>query len=151
MKSLVLSFFLFFSSLQLAYSQCSSAVLEGFGSISAVAIYNTYITIGSVADAYVGELYEADYVITLMDEQKSMIGVVKKSLDACISDTSDEGLSEDDKLYLEQLITCLSYLEDEAKGLSNYAMTGEQSALDDYSTGRDNAWELISLLLGLDE
>lgn len=150
MKKLLVAFALFTGIFSSAYSQCSTPVLESFGSISAIAIYNTYITIGSVADSYVGEVYESDYVITLMSEQKGMIEVVSESLNACIKDNSAGKLSEEDKEYLQQMIKCLEYLGDEADGLLEYAETNSEDALDKYSVGRDNAWELISELLGIE-
>lgn len=151
MKSLTLSFYLFLGSIQFSFGQCSTTVLEGFGSVSAIAVYNTYITIGSVADGYVGEVFEADYVVTLMDEQKSMISVVKESLNACVNDQSEGKLDQDDKNYLQELTLCLSYLEAEADGLLNFASSGSEEALDKYSENRDKAWELLESLLGLEE
>lgn len=131
-------------------AQCSENVLEAFGAVSAIALYNTYITIGTVADGYVEEVYESDYVITLMSEQESMIEILTTQLQSCIDDTEEGHLNEDDKSYLISMTNALDHLKNEAVGLSNFARTNSDDALSQYSDSRDLAWKEISIMLGIE-
>lgn len=150
MKKIILVLSLLLSSIQFSFSQCSPTVLEGFGTLSAVALYNTYITIGSVADGYNGEIYDDEYVSTLMDEQESMISVAISSLKACIEDDSEGKITADDLQFVNDMISCFEYLKTEASSLGDYASTDSEDALATYSSSRDSAWELIEVLLGLE-
>lgn len=150
MKKMILIAALFIGGIGSTSAQCSEAVREAFGGMSSMALYNTYITIGAVADSYVAKNYNSERVQTLMDEQVSMIGAVSVMLDAALSDESGS-LSEDDKAYVRSMIACLKSLKDEAQGLHDYALDGSQAANDRYNTNRDQAWAEIEVLLGLND
>lgn len=126
-------------------------VLEGFGSVSAIAIYNTYITIGALADGFVTETYDADYVSGLMSEQIGMINAISESLEKCVYDKSEGALDALDKEYLSDFIVCLELLKKEAEGFKDYATTDSESALEKYNANRDLAWKKIEELLDLGE
>ena len=129
-------------------AQCGTSVLEAFGATSALALYNTYITIGSIADGYVGKTYESDYTITLMDEQLTMIKNIQDYIDKLLKDKKS-GISDDDKAYLREMKSCLDDLYDEAQGLKEYATDGSESGSNKYNKARNSAWAKIEDILGL--
>lgn len=123
-------------------------VREAFGGVSSISVYNTYIAIGAIADAYVNEGYNADRVKELMGEQTSMLQSVIDMLSKCQVAKSN-GLSDDDILYVKELIACLQSLKGEAQGLSDFVIAGSEEAQNRYNQNRDKAWGEISSLLGL--
>jgi len=132
-----------------ARAQCSTSVLEAFGATSSLALYNTYITIGTIADGYVGETYDADYTVDLMGEQTAMISSIIDYIDKLLTDPKS-GISADDKDYMNEMKACLNDLYDEAEGLMEYAGNNE-SGTEKYNTARDAAWAKIEELLGLND
>ncbi|WP_343748283.1 hypothetical protein [Fluviicola sp.] len=137
-------------SFSVSRAQCDVEVREAFGGVSSITVYNTYITIGAIADAYVNEVYNANRVKELMGEQASMLQSVIDMLSKCQVAKSN-GLSEDDVQYIKELIACLQSLKGEAQGLSDFAVSGSEDAQNRYNQNRDKAWTQISALLGLGE
>jgi hypothetical protein len=150
MKKIVLLFLVVAGSAQLSFAQCSEKVMEAFGGTSSLALYNTYITIGAVADGYVAETYDSQRVQSLMDEQTAMIAIVIQFIDGAVAERS-ETLSEADRVYLVEMKDCLLYLKKEAQGLHDIAAYGTDEANSAYDTNRDLAWDAISELLGLND
>ena len=146
---LIVVFLLTFSGFSVLRAQCDTDVREAFGGVSSLTIYNTYITIGAIADAHVNEVYDANRVKELMGEQTAMLQSVIGMLDKCKVAKTD-GLTEDDVTYIKDLIVCLEYLKAEAQGLSDYAISKSEDAQTRYNTNRDKAWEKIKGLLGLE-
>lgn len=149
MKLIVVLFLTVFS-FSFSRAQCDADVREAFGGVSSITVYNTYITIGAIADAYVNDVYNADRVKELMGEQVSMLQTVIDMLAKCRQAKSN-GLSADDVLYVQELIDCMTSLKKEAQGLSDYSATKSEEAQDRYNVNRDKAWNQISALLGLDK
>jgi len=139
-----------FSSFSGLRAQCDADVREAFGGVSSIMVYNTYITVGAIADAYVNKVYDADRVKELMGEQTAMLKSVITMLEKCKVAKSN-GLSSDDVGYIKDLIACMEFLQEEAQGLSDYAETGASDAQNRYNTNRDKAWEKVKGLLGLGE
>lgn len=137
-------------SFSVSRAQCDVEVREAFGGVSSITVYNTYITIGAIADAYVNEVYNANRVKELMSEQTSMLQSVIDMLSKCQVAKSN-GLSADDVVYIKELITCLNSLKAEAQGLSDFAISGSEESQKRYNQNRDKAWGEISTLLGLAE
>lgn len=138
-----------FSGFSVLRAQCDADVREAFGGVSSITIYNTYITIGAIADAHVNEVYDAARVKELMGEQTAMLQAVIDMLEKCKVVKSD-GLSADDVVYVKDLIACLQSLKKEAQGLSDYATDGSEDAQNRYNTNRDKAWDQIRDLMGLE-
>jgi hypothetical protein len=150
MKKIILIALLFTGTAGSAFSQCSTEVREAFGGTSSLALYNTYITIGAVADGFVADSYDSERVQSLMDEQTAMIGVLIDLLDHAVSDPSGS-LTADDKTYVRDMIACLGYLKGEAQGLHDIAVDGSDDANSRYNTNRDLAWDYIEEMLGLNQ
>jgi hypothetical protein len=137
------------SGFSVARAQCDADVREAFGGVSSITIYNTYLTIGAIADAHVNDVYDAARVKELMGEQTAMIQSVIDMLEKCKVAKSN-GLSEDDVLYIKDLIACLKSLKGEAQGLSDYAIDQSEDAQTRYNTNRDKAWGQIKELMGIE-
>jgi len=146
---LIVVLFLTVCSFSISRAQCDANVREAFGGVSSITVYNTYITIGAIADAYVNEVYDVNRVKELMGEQTAMLQSVIEMLAKC-KEVKSNGLTEDDVLYVQELMDCLTSLKKEAQGLSDYAATGSQDAQQRYDTNRDRAWQQITALLGLE-
>lgn len=146
---LIVVLFLTICSFSVSRAQCDVNVREAFGGVSSITVYNTYITIGAIADAYVNEVYDANHVKELMNEQTAMLQSVIEMLSKC-KEVKSNGLTEDDVLYVQELMDCLTSLKKEAQGLGDYAATGSEDAQNRYDTNRDQAWVQIKSLLGLE-
>lgn len=146
---LIAVLFLTICSFSVSRAQCDVNVREAFGGVSSITVYNTYITIGAIADAYVNEVYDANHVKDLMSEQTAMLQSVIEMLSKC-KEVKSNGLTEDDVLYVQELMDCLTSLKKEAQGLSDYAVTGSEDSQNRYNTNRDKAWQQITTLLGLE-
>jgi hypothetical protein len=138
-----------FSGFSIARAQCDADVREAFGGVSSITIYNTYLTIGAIADGHVNDVYDAERVKELMGEQATMLQSVIDMLSKCQTAKSN-GLSADDVLYVKDLIACLKSLKEEALGLSDYAITGSEAGQTKYNTNRDKAWSQIKTLMGIE-
>jgi hypothetical protein len=138
-----------FSGFSVARAQCDADVREAFGGTASIMIYNTYITIGAIADAHVNDVYDAARVKELMGEQTVMLQSVIDMLEKC-KVVKSNGLSGDDVEYVKELIICLQSLKKEAQGLSDYADTQSTDAQNRYNTNRDKAWDQIKALMGIE-
>ena len=124
--------------------------MEAFGGISAISMYNTYLGIGAVADAYSVDKYKSDYVQTLMNEQIGMIDAVNEMLEKVVNDKSGN-VPVEDQTYINNIVKTFSYLKDEAIGLRDYSKNEDTISSEKYETNRKLAWEMISELLGFNE
>jgi len=113
---LIVVLFLTICSFSVSRAQCDVNVREAFGGVSSITVYNTYITIGAIADAYVNEVYDANHVKDLMSEQTAMLQSVIEMLSKC-KEVKSNGLTEDDVLYVQELVDCLTSLKKEAQRL----------------------------------
>lgn len=148
MKPITILLFTFFG-FSAAKAQCDADVREAFGGVASITIYNTYLTIGAIADAHVNDVYDASRVKELMGEQTAMLQSVIDMLEKCKVAKSN-GLSADDVDYVKDLIDCLQSLKKEAQGLSDYAGDQSTDAQTRYNTNRDKAWSQIKTLMGLE-
>ncbi|WP_343635681.1 hypothetical protein [Fluviicola sp.] len=148
MKLVAVLLFTFFG-FSTVKAQCDADVREAFGGVASITIYNTYLTIGAIADAHVNAVYDADRVKELMGEQTAMLQSVIDMLEKCKVAKSN-GLSADDVEYVKDLIACLQSLKKEAQGLSDYVIDQNADAQTRYNTNRDKAWDQIKALMGLE-
>ncbi|WP_430405759.1 hypothetical protein [Fluviicola sp.] len=135
---LIAVFLLTFSGFSIARAQCDMNVREAFGGVCSITIYNTYITIGAIADAHVHDVYDANRVKELMGEQTSMLQTVIGLLEKC-KEVKSNGLEAEDVQFVKDLTACLESLKAEAQGLSDYAISKSEEAQTRYNTNRDKA------------
>lgn len=149
MKTFLVTILISFS-FSFSQAQCDADVRTAFGGVSSIMVYNTYITIGTIGDAYANEVYNSHRVVELMKEQTAMLETVSEMLSNCRK-VNNNGLTADDIAYIEELIACIGSLKKEAQGLSDYSVTRSEEAQNRYSVNREKAWDQISILLGLDD
>jgi hypothetical protein len=133
-----------------AKAQCNTDVMEAFGGTVSIALYNTYLCVGAIADGYVNESYDDARVKELMNEQVTMLGVLTTEMKKALT-VDKSGLSEDDRSLISDVIICLDYLKNEAQGLHDYANDGSETSQEKYNSNRDLAWGKIEDLLGLSD
>jgi hypothetical protein len=150
MKKLLFGLTLFavfsLTSLQLE-AQNEDAALEVIGGATAIALYNSYSTIGLAADAWHSGVYEQDFMGTLMDEQLGMYENLRTQYEKLLS--SGYLTSEDDRQFMQEAVDILSILSQQASTLKTYVSSGETEHATQFETYRQNAWEKIAKLLGL--
>lgn len=127
-------------------SKGKTEALETLGAVSAMMMYNTYITVGAISDGY-DKMYTKEKATTLLTEQVNGMDVIKNSLTKLLNSGFLE--SEDDKAYVRKAISCTEYLKKEAKGMINYMESNKKSDIEAYDDARNNAWKLIADMLGL--
>ncbi len=124
-------------------------LLETLGATSAGFIYNTYLAIGSIGDAYENGNTSAEDVKALMEEQVGLLRNLEESYSNLLS--SGEITNQSDKDYIIELRETFSTLRMQADALITYAMEGGVPNADRFQEHRNKAWSLISDLMGLDE
>ncbi|MNU56044.1 hypothetical protein D3C71_451310 [compost metagenome] len=139
-----------FCSFSISRAQCDADVREAFGGVSSITVYNTYITVGAIADAFVNDVYNSERVVELMKEQVNMLQTVIDMLSKC-REVKSNGLTGDDVLYIQDLMDCMASLKKEAQALSDYSVAKSEEAQNRYNVNRDKAWSQISTLLGLNK
>lgn len=122
--------------------------LETLGSSSGLLLYNTYLAIGAVSDAYAGDCYKADLVTQLAQEQVNSSDLLINQYNALLG----SGFLSDatDKTFVTDMVVTFGYLKNQAQYLKAYAESGSASDSEKYEYNRNEAWTRISKLLGLE-
>lgn len=143
MKKMLLSLMLAFSLAMPAAA--SEAQLHAVGSLAAGNLYLMYLSIGTVADAYVKGVYDKDKTRNILRSLTGQAGVQKNSLEALKQDPEVAG---SDLAVLDKMIQCLTVLVDQAGYLQKYIDSGEIRNLELYDQKRAQAWQLIESMFG---
>ena len=150
LRSLLLCILLL-SSFGRSSAQPSLEVRECMGSLSAVMLYNTYLTIGSIADMHTSGTIKKDFALELCSEQIGMLDAVRQAVQKVIDDNSKGALTGDDKAYVKELSVTLGQLKNQVSFLEKYIKGANESDAKEYHKYREAAWGQIADLLGLDE
>jgi hypothetical protein len=149
MKTITLAFLCLFTSATFAQTDRENVVLEALGGFSALALYNTYIVIGAVADGYAYEVYDKEMATNLVAEQIPSVQLLIDHCDKLLAGTNLQNAP--DKEYVSGIRTALYLLKDEAAALKSYIETGKEDDQKAYSDKRNSAWNKISALLGIEQ
>jgi hypothetical protein len=125
-----------------------SIMLETFGAVSGVLIYNSYIVIGAVADGFEYEVYDSAQVKVYMDEQVGAMENMARQYQMLY----DSGYLADeaDQEFVNELVTTCNLLKDEASALNLYVLSPTDENAQVFQDNRTNAWNKIAYLLGID-
>lgn len=118
-------------------------VLEALGGLAAAHLYQTYLNIGMLADAWENDVYtdaEAKDLLT------KITGVVDR-VDRQLADASKSGLEGDDLKAVERTRELTALLRTQARELKAYWETGDKKNADRYHKVREEAWTGISEVL----
>lgn len=119
--------------------------LTTVGVLAGQNIYTTYAYIGAVADGYGGKSYTARQVQDLMAEVVAMANVTRQHL----QQVQQTGLVEQDRAAIDEVLSILALLSDEATALSNYAKSGSDVDLQAYGKARMEALPKVKKMLDL--
>lgn len=122
--------------------------LKSVGAFSAIVLYNTYLAIGSIADAYEYGAYETEYVEELMQEQVATMDNLSETCDELLA--SGFLTDEADVHFVEEIQYALSLLKEQASALDYYLKADSEEAGSAFQEARSSAWEKISELLGIE-
>lgn len=125
--------------------QASDLQLEIIGASGGSNLYLTYLSIGVIADANTKSVYEKNQTVSFVSSIVAQAKVQKDYLEKLIK---SKDVSQSDKEFLKKMVDCYVLLMDEGKYLIEYVNTGSDKALNTYDTKRQQAWDLISELLG---
>lgn len=131
-----------------AQSSSKDAALETIGGASGALLYNSYTTLGILADAYGMEAYESDFTIQILDEQIAIYVEMKSQYQNLL----DSGFLDDanDRDFTRDIIHGLELLTDEARALKNFVATEGEGEDTDFQESRQAAWDKIAGLLGIE-
>ncbi|MFI5170949.1 MAG: hypothetical protein ACHQFW_01085 [Chitinophagales bacterium] len=122
--------------------------LETLGSLSAFSLYDAYCVIGVMADAFSDDVYEADYVSQIMDEQVTLLTTFNEGMDKL---NSSGFITDDaDRVYIASAKECADLLTSEAKALKSYTTDPTVANSESFQDVRTKAWAKISALLGIE-
>jgi NACalpha-BTF3-like transcription factor len=121
--------------------------LVAIGVLAGQNIYVTYAYIGSVADGYARNYYDAAQVQELMKETISLTDVAIEHLDG----VQKTKIVDADKQAIARVAEVMGLLKQEAQALSDYAQSQSQDeeALEAYEAARTAAWPKIKQALRL--
>lgn len=134
---------------QVTDQQKETKKLEVMGGLCAGYMYNTYITVGAVADAFVSEQYDKDRSVELMKEQIAMIGSIVKMMQDMLDMKALKSQSDID--YTKEVIVVLKGLSQQAQYVIDFAEKKTTDANSKYDKQRLSNWSKISKLLGIDD
>lgn len=122
-------------------------VLETLGLMGGVSLYNTYILIGAVSDAYANKGYTGELATELLNKQVALI-------DAQIQQYKTVSKSFVKKTNDKEAITTINEIFEGLKTQANHALeyieTDEVDAADKYEEQRLENWAKISEFLGME-
>lgn len=122
--------------------------LETIGAASGSNLYLTYLSIGVIADSHAKEVYNKDQSKSFVSSIVAQAQVQKNYLEKLLKSKEVSGA---DAEFLKKMIDCYTLLMDEGKYFVEYVNSGTTESLAAYDAKRQQAWALISELLGFDK
>lgn len=122
-------------------------LLETIGSLSALYIYNTYTTIGSICDGAVKEVYTDSFATAVLEEQKGMLDMVIGKMNGLVKNKTLKDPS--DVNYVNNMIPLLTGLKKQAQAYIGYMQTKEATYKSEYSNTRKSNWKSICELMDI--
>lgn len=124
-------------------------LLGAMGSMSAIAVYNTYIAIGGIGDGYTYDVYTPENATSYLQEQLDLMDNLNIQLTNLIN--SDELSDELDRDYVKDILSLVGGLKRQASYLKDYIANGNlESDLSAYDSQRLHNWDDIERILGIE-
>ncbi len=136
-----------FSSALYAYDDDTEVLLETIGALAAQDLYLTYSSIGSTLDAWCFEAYTDEETVDMLLE---FVGMCEAVSDQLIVLLGSGIMNSEDIIYVSEIIDVFDILYDEGEAAINFIETGEESYLDRFENKRNEGWDKIASLLGLE-
>jgi len=125
-----------------------TALLEAVGSFMAGSLYQTYLTVGLLADGRDEGLYEDKQALDILATVDALLATHTKKLQAL---GKLEAIGPQERKTLSRLADLTDLLARQSRQLQAYWKTDKQQDADKYEATRQEAWKAISDLLGLDK
>ncbi len=136
-----------FSSALFAYDDDTQVMLESVGALAAQGMYLTYSSIGSTIDAWAFEAYTDEETVDILMEYVGMGEAVSDQLEVLLYSGV---MNSEDIAYVSEIIDAFDILIDEGNAAIDFIETGEESYLDRFENKRNEAWDKIADMLGLE-
>ncbi len=124
-------------------------LLELMGSLSAGFLYNTYGLIGSIADGYGHDAYNATTVTDLLTAQKKLADNMIGLLEKIINEKTFK--AEADKNYVSASVSVIKGFKTQIDQFLKLVKNKTQENLDAYDAQRSKNWKELSKLMGIEE
>jgi len=128
--------------------QAEETFEEALGAATGMALYEVQMVLGLSADAFAKKVYDQEQMKTIVAEQKSMMEILNKYLEAL---RKLDSTSEDDKKSLQAMSDCIEKLKATAEALLAYVNDSSDENADAWQVKRKASYAAISDLLGLDK
>src|SRR5262249_51158407 len=110
-------------------------------------LYQTYLNIGLLADAVENETYTKAEATNILQTVGELVNLVEKQLNKLpVGDLADE-----DKAALKGVRLLTSLLRSQSSALLAFWATGEETHAMRYHSAREQSWNALKEILGLDE
>lgn len=119
--------------------------IETIGVFGGIYIYTTYAYIGTTADAFSKDIYDAGQVKSMMDEKINMLN----NLEAMLLRVQATNMAPADKKFIASMLDIIGLLRQEASALSEFVNTKDEADAEKYDQARKAAWLKIKKLLGM--
>ncbi len=127
-------------------AQEDDPALYAVGALGASNLYTTYFLLGTLADGYATAAYTASFADELA---RDVIGLNESSIEVLEDLLDDDGLLDEDRTLVKEMMEAHSLLINQAWGLIAYIE--DSSDTDDWFEYRRAAWDAITELLGIEE
>jgi len=121
-------------------------LLETLGALAGAQLYQSYLNIGFIADGKAEGTYEEKDIQQILSSVLTLMEALDKKLDQ----VGKLDLSKDDREGIAEIRKLSGLLRLQADELQAFWKTGDKARADKYEKTRQQAWEGISKLLGLE-
>jgi hypothetical protein len=118
-------------------------ILQTLGGLTAAHLYQTYLNIGFLADAWENDVYEAAEAKDLLAKLTALMDKVDQQL----AELARAGLDEDDQKALQRTRELAGLLREQAKELKAYWETSNKEHAAKYHKIREKVWAGITEVL----
>jgi len=127
-------------------AMASDLQLQAIGASVASNLYLSYLSIGVIADSFTKKVYSKEQTASFVSSVVAQGGVQK---DYLLKMIESGDIPEEEQAFVQKMIKCFDLLIDEGNYLSDYVKTGKNDSLAKYDEKRQEAWALISEIMGL--
>jgi hypothetical protein len=119
--------------------------LVAIGALAGAHVYTTYGYIGTIADAFAHDVYDAQKV---QDLTKEIVGLAEVNVKQ-LRKIREGNLVDEDKKVIDEVIAVYDLLQREANALSAYSKSKSKEDLDAFEQSRTTVWPKIKAALGI--
>jgi hypothetical protein len=126
--------------------QARQQLLHTVGALAAAHLYQSYLNIGFLADGKAEGTYEEKDAVQILSSVVGLMDALNQQLDA----VAKFDLDQEDRKSLEECREISALLRQQADELQAFWRTGDKKHGEKYDSLRQQSWQRVSKLLGLD-